>query len=175
MTNTDLLEAATVGSPFLGNERELQSFVEFEAALLDERRFEEWTNLFAEDGVYWVPAKAGQADPLTHVSLFYDDKPTMHIRVQRLRHPQIHCQDPPSATVRLVSNFTFGDQDAELSEQRVASKFIMLEDRPDAERRLYGGTYHHTLRATPLGLRIVEKRVELTNCGGRFPSLSQPF
>ena len=33
----------------------LEEFVIHEARLLDERRFREWMELFADDGTYWVP------------------------------------------------------------------------------------------------------------------------
>ena len=69
------------GSAFADSEQ----FVEHEVALLDEQRFEEWLNLFADDGAYWVPANPRQESPFNHVSLFYDDKHTLTIRVQRLR------------------------------------------------------------------------------------------
>jgi benzoate/toluate 1,2-dioxygenase beta subunit len=155
---------------------ELQEFIEHEANLLDEQRFDEWFDLFADDGYYWVPARAGQESPLTHVSLFYDDKPTLKIRVERLKHPQIHSQTPRSKTVRLVSNFKFAPSADDPADQRcVTSKFVMLEDRPGVERRLFGGRYTHRLRATPSGLRIVAKRVDLTNCDQFFGSLTQPF
>ena len=174
MSSTGVAGLVSVQSPTEVTERVLQSLVEVEAALLDERRYEEWLELYAEDGLYWAPAKHGQSDPFNHVSLFYDDKPTMSIRIQRLRHPKIHCQNPPSATIRLVSNFAFGEPDLQAQEWRVSSRFIMLEDRVDA-RRLYGGTYRHHVRSTAEGLRIIEKRVELTNCEGRFPAMTQPF
>jgi benzoate/toluate 1,2-dioxygenase beta subunit len=57
----------------------------------------------------------------------------------------------------------------------VRSKFLMLEDRPGAERRFFGGRLTHTLRHTGEGLRIVLKKVELTNCDQAFPMLTQPF
>jgi benzoate/toluate 1,2-dioxygenase beta subunit len=154
---------------------ELQEFIEHEANLLDEQRFDEWLELFAEDGIYWVPARPGQESPLTHVSLFYDDKPTLRIRVERLKHPKIHSQTPPSKTVRLVSNFRLGPQSGDPAEHIVTSKFVLLEDRPGVERRLFGGRYTHRLRVAPGGLRIVSKRVDLTNCDQFFPSLTQPF
>jgi 3-phenylpropionate/cinnamic acid dioxygenase small subunit len=154
---------------------ELQEFIEHEANLLDEQRFDEWLELFAEDGFYWVPARPGQESPLTHVSLFYDDKPTLKIRVERLKHPNIHSQTPPSKTVRLVSNFKLAPQTGDPAERLVTSKFVLLEDRPGVERRLFGGRYTHRLRGGPGGLRIVSKRVDLTNCDQFFPSLTQPF
>jgi len=154
---------------------DLQQFVEHEAALLDERRFEEWMGLFADDGAYWVPAGPGQESPLNHVSLFYDDKPTLGIRVQRLRNPAIHSQIPHSRTVRLVANFKQETHDADPSLYRVTSKFVMLEDRPGSERRLFGGRYTHVLRRKGDSLEIVLKRVDLTDCDRSFPALTQPF
>lgn len=85
----------------------------------------------------------------------------------------IHCQDPPSTTVRVLSNF--GMEAAGGDHVRVRSKFIMLEDRPGADRRVYGGRYLHTLRLDGAHLKIVQKCVRLTNCDQSFPQLTQPF
>jgi 3-phenylpropionate/cinnamic acid dioxygenase small subunit len=42
---------------------ELEQFLIHEARLLDERRFREWMELFADDGTYWVPAVPEQKSP----------------------------------------------------------------------------------------------------------------
>ncbi|MGE4335078.1 MAG: aromatic-ring-hydroxylating dioxygenase subunit beta [Pigmentiphaga sp.] len=153
----------------------LRDFVEYECSLLDEMRFSEWHELFAEDGIYWVPAKPGQESGVTHVSLFFDDKPTIKTRVTRLQHPQIHCQDPLSQCVRVVSSVRLVAPPIN-DVHTVSSRFVMLEDRVGAPQRLFGGRYLHTLRSTSGdGLEIVEKRVELTNCDQSFPMLTQPF
>lgn len=154
---------------------ELREFIENEADLLDSRRYGDWYNLFAEDGVYWVPAKKGQESWLTHVSLFYDDKHTLKTRVQRLDHPMTHCQEPQSTCVRVLSNFKLDAVTDDGSEYRVSSKFIMLEDRHGKDQRLFGGRCIHILRYRENRLEIVRKQVELTNCDQSFPSLSQPF
>ncbi|MDX3906079.1 MAG: aromatic-ring-hydroxylating dioxygenase subunit beta [Pigmentiphaga sp.] len=154
---------------------ELRDFVEHEAELLDARRFDEWLDLYCEDAVYWVPAAHGQPDWTSHVSLYYDEKHTMKTRVTRLKHPMIHCQDPPSATVRVLSNFKLESVDDTGAQYCIRSKFIMLEDRMGAERRLFGGHYLHTLRREGGQLRIAQKRVLLTNCDQSFPLLTQPF
>ncbi|RZS86394.1 aromatic-ring-hydroxylating dioxygenase subunit beta [Pigmentiphaga kullae] len=151
----------------------LRDFVEHEADLLDSRRFDDWLDLYSDDAVYWVPAAQDQADWISHVSLYYDEKHTMKTRVARLKHPMIHCQDPPSTTVRVLSNF--GLEAADGDRFRVRSKFIMLEDRPGADRRVYGGRYLHTLRLDGAHLKIVQKCVRLTNCDQSFPQLTQPF
>ncbi len=154
---------------------ELRDFIEYEAELLDTQDFEAWCGLYADDGAYWVPAQRDQESFLSHVSLFYDDKHILKTRVARLLHPKIHCQDPPSQCVRVISGFKVEQVSADGELYRVGSKFIMLEDRPGAERRVYGGRYLHTLRRTADGLRIVLKRVNLTNCDQSFPLLAQPI
>ena len=46
----------------------LRQYLYQEARLLDEKRWDEWSALFVEDGKYWVPASRNQPDPLNHVS-----------------------------------------------------------------------------------------------------------
>ena len=47
----------------------LEQFLFHEARLLDEQRWQEWSDLFVEEGEYWVPASPDQADAINHVSL----------------------------------------------------------------------------------------------------------
>ena len=82
----------------------LEQFILREARLLDERRFREWMDLFADDGTYWVPAVPDQQSPFDQASLFYDDRELMQTRIERLAHPRIHVQTPPSRTAHLVGN-----------------------------------------------------------------------
>ena len=44
-------------------EAELAKFVYQEARLLDEKRFDEWYELFTDDAYYWVPLAPGPARP----------------------------------------------------------------------------------------------------------------
>jgi 3-phenylpropionate/cinnamic acid dioxygenase small subunit len=172
--NTIVTTSKIVPQPTLSLEQ-LRAFIENEADLLDEQRFDAWYEQFADDGVYWAPAVHGQDSWLTHVSLFYDEKHTMKTRIQRLKHPMVHCQEPLSHCVRILSSFKFDWIAGDGNEYRVRSKFIMLEDRPGEDRRFFGGRYMHTLRRDGDDLKIVLKRVELTNCDQSFPLLTQPF
>ena len=40
-------------------DQELIEFVIREARMIDQHRFEEWLDLFAEDGIYWMPLEWG--------------------------------------------------------------------------------------------------------------------
>ena len=46
-------------------DEELIEFVYAEARLIDEKRFEEWYELFAEEGRYWMPLTRGQQNGRT--------------------------------------------------------------------------------------------------------------
>ncbi len=164
---------AAAGSNVVGLD-ELRRFIEHEADLLDERRFDEWCDLYTEDAAYWVPAAPEQESWLDHVSLFYDDKATMRTRVQRLNHPRIHCQSPPSRCVRVISGATLDGVTTD-GAWLVRSKFVMVEDRPGNPQRVFGGRYAHTIVHDGERLRIRLKRVDLTNCDQSFPMLTQPF
>src|ERR1700758_5101910 len=133
-----------------------ETFLIQEARLLDERRFREWMELFAEDGTYWVPAVPDQASPFDQASLFYDDRELMKTRIDRLEHPRIHVQTPPSRTAHLVGNILIEEADQSKGEYVVGSTFIMVEYRDDAQR-IFAGRQHHRLRRHGDSFRIVQK------------------
>ena len=154
---------------------EIEKFLFREARLLDERRFEEWMNLFAEDGYYWVPAAPGLKDPHDGVSIFFDDRAVMKTRLQRLDHPRIHSQKPASRTVHSVSNIEIDEDHGGDGEVLVHSALTMLEYRLDKQTG-YGGRCRHLLRIRQGGgFEIAWKRVDLINCDGVFETLSVPF
>ena len=152
----------------------LEQFLIHEARLLDERRFREWMELFTDDGTYWVPAVPDQESPLDQVSLFYDDRELMKTRVERLEHPRIHVQTPPSRTAHLIGNTFIEQADEAKGEFVVASTVIMVEYRDEAQR-VFAGRQRHRLRRDDAGLRIVQKRVDLINCDSAFEAMAVPI
>ena len=84
------------------SEQDLVRFVYREARLLDEKRFDEWYELFTEDGFYWVPLAHDQVDPLDHTSLAYEDRLLLKLRIERLKSPRAFSQQPPSRCHHLL-------------------------------------------------------------------------
>jgi 3-phenylpropionate/cinnamic acid dioxygenase small subunit len=152
----------------------LEEFVLHEARLLDERRFREWMGLFADDGTYWVPAVPDQKNPFDEASLFYDDRDLMNTRIDRLEHPRIHVQTPPSRTAHLVGNTLVEAVDEAKGEYVVGSTVIMVEYR-DEQQRVFAGRQHHRLRREGPSFRIVQKRVDLINCDSAFEAMAVPI
>jgi 3-phenylpropionate/cinnamic acid dioxygenase small subunit len=151
-----------------------EDFIIHEASLLDARRFRDWMGLFAEDGTYWVPAVPDQKSPFDQASLFYDDRDLMNTRIDRLEHPRIHVQTPPSRTAHLVGNVVIEDSDAAKGEYVIGSTVIMVEYRDDAQR-VFAGRQHHRLRRNGDSFRIVQKRIDLINCDSAFDAMAVPI
>ena len=151
-----------------------EDFIIHEATLLDARRFRDWMGLFAEDGTYWVPAVPDQKSPFDQASLFYDDRDLMKTRIDRLEHPRIHVQTPPSRTAHLVGNVAIENSDADNNEYMIGSTVIMVEYRDDAQR-VFAGRQHHRLRRNGDSFRIVQKRVDLINCDSAFEAMAVPI
>jgi len=152
----------------------LEEFVVHEARLLDERRFRDWMALFADDGTYWVPAVPDQQSPFDQASLFYDYRDLMRMRIERLEHPRIHVQTPPSRTAHLVGNVLIEAVDEAKGEVVVGSTVIMVEYR-DEQQRVFAGRQHHRLRRDGTSFRIVQKRVDLINCDSAFEAMAVPI
>jgi benzoate/toluate 1,2-dioxygenase beta subunit len=141
---------------------------------LDERRFRDWMGLFSDDGTYWVPAVPDQENPFDQASLFYDDRDLMRTRIERLEHPRIHVQTPPSRTAHLIGNVLIESVDEAKRECVVGSTVIMVEYR-DEQQRIFVGRQHHRLRREGDALRIVQKRVDLINCDSAFEAMAVPI
>ena len=153
---------------------EIEAFLIFEARLLDDRRFYDWMELFAEDGYYWVPSEPDQDDPHNKASLFFDDRALMKTRIDRLHHPRIHSQTPHSRTVHVVANVTVEEADTARGEVQIGSSFNMVEYRQNRQR-LFAGRYLHRLRRDGDGFKIAWKKVLLVNCDDIFEALAVPI
>jgi 3-phenylpropionate/cinnamic acid dioxygenase small subunit len=167
------MDAASSTAPGIDRSA-FEEFLFHEAALLDARRFRDWMALFSDDGTYWVPAVPDQLSPFDQASLFYDDIELMKTRVDRLEHPLIHVQTPPSRTAHLVGNIIVEQADAPKGEFVVGSTVIMVEYRDEAQR-VFAGRQHHRLRLVGAGFRIVQKRVDLINCDSAFEAIAVPI
>jgi ethylbenzene dioxygenase subunit beta len=150
------------------------AFLHREARLLDERRFEEWRELFAADGVYWVPARAEQTDPLHEVSIFYDDPVMMAARIRRLRHPRMHAEIPPSRAVRSVTSIELAPAGPE-GLVEVRSVLLMTEFRQGRQTAYHGRVSWRLVPLAAADFRIRLKRVDLVNAEGMHQGMTVPF
>ena len=146
--------------------------VEHEARLLDERRFDEWLSLFTEDGWYWMPASWGQRSPDDSLSLLYEDKRLLALRVRRLASPVIHVELPPSRTHHHLSALG-AEPNAEGGIDVGSLQLIMMVR--DNEQRLFSARCTHRLVLQDHELRIASKTVRLLDCDAGHRGFAVPL
>ncbi len=149
---------------------EIVDFVYREARLLDEKRFDEWYELFTDDAYYWIPSTPGQADGLNHVSLMYEDKLLLKLRVERLKNPKSYSQHPESRPHHVLQRPEIESEDAAARRWVTRTPFVYLETRGD-DQQVYGGVALHTLVLVDGRLRIRQKRINQLNCDAALPSV----
>lgn len=151
-------------------EKELCDFVYAETRLLDDQRFDEWLDLFADDGYYWMPLTHDQPNPRLHTSLLYEDKLLLKVRIERLNGKRTFSQQPQSRCHHLIQQPTVESVDEEKGEYVVRSAFHYVETRID-QQALYAGWAHHHLVRQDGTLRIRLKKVQLVNCDAAFGNI----
>jgi 3-phenylpropionate/cinnamic acid dioxygenase small subunit len=156
-------------------------FVYTEAELLDERRLDAWTGLFAEDALYWLPMNPGQADPGDGLNLILDDLPRLRDRVARLTSGLAFSEEPHSRTSHLIGNVRLlaGDEiDRVVAGRPVAAGEHVVSARCVVGRNRRGSTdtFHARtvwiLRPADEDFTIVLKRVDLLNAADPLPVLT---
>ena len=141
-----------------------------EARLIDEKRFEEWYELYAEDAFYWVPLTHDQRDGENHTSLAYEDKLLLRLRIERLKSPRAFSQQPPSRCLHVLQRPEVESMDAAANRYVVRTAYLYVESRGE-DQQVYGCTSFHTLAVVEGVLRIRLKRVNLLNCDAALPSI----
>lgn len=142
-------------------EREqVERFIYDEAQLMDEHRYDEWLALWTDDALYWVPSGRDEIDPKREISLIYDDRVRLQVRIARLKSGFAHAQEPKSRMRRVVSNIVI--EETENSEILVQSNFLLAELRR-GKQDLFAGRTLHRLRPHDGSFKLVSKKVLLVN------------
>ena len=142
-----------------------QDFLVAEAALLDDRRFDDWLALFTDDMHYEVPIrvtrKMGHPDVVDDIYYLEENKISMGLRVRRLSTDVAWAEDPPSHTRRFVTNFRYEEGPGE-SELTVRNYLMLYRSRGDqGTYDLITGERTDILRLQEAHLRIARRRVVL--------------
>src|SRR6185312_5907896 len=148
----------------------LADFVYREARLLDEKRFDEWYELFTDDARYWMPLTRGQPDGDTHTSLYYEDRLLLKVRIERLRHPSAFSQQQPRFCQHVLQQPALESSDAASGVFVTRTPFIYVETQLDTQLVLAGVAFHHLIQQDD-ALRIRMKKIELLNCDAALPSI----
>jgi 3-phenylpropionate/cinnamic acid dioxygenase small subunit len=146
--------------------RQVEQFLFLEARLADEGDYDGWEALWTDDGVYWIPANGDDIDPATQMSILFDNRSRIALRVRQLKSDKRHAQNPRSRLRRLLANIELldvGAGEADGDGDIVAgANFLIYESRPRGTT-VWGGRTEYRLRRLDGEWRMARKKVMLVD------------
>ena len=150
-------------------QREVESFLYREGHLQDRHEYDAWEALWTEDGVYWIPANGDEMDPEREMSIIYDNRSRIALRIRQLHTGRRLAQEPKSNLVRVISNVEVVK--AAAGEIQVRANAIIFESTARRDT-LWGTRCEYLLRRMDGTLRMARKKVMLVNNSKALPTLS---
>lgn len=153
--------------------REVEQFLFREARLADESDYDGWEALWTDDAIYWVPAGGADIDPITTVSVVYDNRNRISTRMKQLRTGKRYAQAPKSNLRRIVGNIELlgGRANAEGGvDLEVGANVLVFESR-ERGNELWGGRVTYRLRRLDGQLRLAYKKVVLVDNDRALPTM----
>jgi 3-phenylpropionate/cinnamic acid dioxygenase small subunit len=153
--------------------QEVEEFLYREAELLDERRYEDWLALVAEDVRYWMPmrrnVKVGEQEReftrADHdINWFDEGRDTLERRVKQILTGIHWAEEPVSRITHIVSNVQLIEVTPSLAERsEVATKcrFLIYRNRVETETDILVGKREDVLRWVGDGWQIARRKIIL--------------
>ena len=145
--NTQLLAAA-------------EAFISLEADMLDHAEYDDWLDLWTDDGLYIVPIDADATDFANTLNYAHDDSTMRRQRVTRLRSGEAVSTTPPPRVLRSVSRLRLLGEQADLVSVRCAQ---MLDEFNKGRQVHYAADVSYELKRSADSFRIRRKIVRLVN------------
>jgi 3-phenylpropionate/cinnamic acid dioxygenase small subunit len=153
--------------------QELEAFLYHEAELLDERQYEAWLELLAEDIRYWMPMRRnvrfGELErEFTREGLdinwFDEGKETLTRRVQQILTGVHWAEEPLSRLCHMISNIQLLEvkpTTLEPAEVGVKCRFLIYRNRVETETDILVGKREDVLRRVAGQWKIAQRKVIL--------------
>lgn len=162
-------------------QHEVEQFYFAEAALLDERRFDTWLELFADDLHYFMPIRRTMASgdlsreftAPGEMAFFDDNRELLAGRVKKLGTGRSWSEDPPSRTRHFVSNVRILDDDGVSLE--VEANFHLHRTRLRTDEDNWYGRRSDTLRRNNDSFLIARRYIYLEQTVVQSPNMSVFF
>ncbi|ASC89199.1 hypothetical protein CDA61_01865 [Alcaligenes faecalis] len=149
----------------------LQDFVWQENALLDEGRFDEWYELFAQDGLYWIPGESGQESPEGRMCIALENRMLMRLRIDRLSHHRAFSLQPGVRGLRVIQHPRVQSEHPDEDGCYTVRINLIYSEYQKQKTEVLPATASYRLRAVDQAWEIVEKRVDLLSVDGYLPTI----
>jgi 3-phenylpropionate/cinnamic acid dioxygenase small subunit len=153
---------------------EIEEFLYNEAELLDQRRYNEWLDLLAEDLVYYMPmrrnvrfgrhAEFENTRQGQDINWFDESRWTLSKRVEQIMTGVHWAEEPLSRVSHLVSNVKIVEclpDAAGATSVTVNSKFLIYQNRNEYESNMFIGRRTDILRGGQNGWKVARREILL--------------
>ena len=153
--------------------QEIEEFLYYEADLLDERRYEDWLALVAEDMRYWMPMRRNvKVDDIEReftregldISWFDEGKETLTRRVRQIQTGIHWAEEPVSRISHMVSNVRLLEASpswVDPVEVTVRCRFLIYRNRVETETDILVGKREDLLRRVDGQWQIARRKIVL--------------
>ena len=153
--------------------QEIEEFLYYEADLLDERRYEDWLALVAEDVRYWMPMRRNvKVDDIEReftregldISWFDEGKETLTRRVRQIQTGIHWAEEPVSRISHMVSNVRLLEASpswADPVEVQLRCRFLIYRNRVETETDILVGKREDLLRRVDGQWQIARRKIVL--------------
>ena len=146
---------------------ELMPFYIREAWLLDERKLNEWLDLFTEDVLYFMPRRKNvprreaqrELTPLGDLAILEEDRRYLEMRVARLDTGMAWAEDPPSRTRHLIGNLEATP--LENGEVQAKTAFLVYRSHLETDHQLFSGCREDVLRKVKGAWKVSRRTIVL--------------
>ncbi|MCC2596989.1 aromatic-ring-hydroxylating dioxygenase subunit beta [Pusillimonas sp. MFBS29] len=135
-------------------------FLYLEARLQDTHDYDGWEALWEEDAIYWIPANGSDTDPEQQMSIIYDNRSRIGVRVAQLKTGRRHTQTPRSELARIISNIEVVHVEGNEVEVRANAQ---IHEENLRGTTLWAARNEYLLRNVEGAFRLVRKKVVLVN------------
>jgi 3-phenylpropionate/cinnamic acid dioxygenase small subunit len=154
-------------------QQEIAGFLYHEAELLDERRYQDWLALLADDIRYWMPmrrnVKYGEEGREftregTDIAWFDEGKDTLTRRVRQIETGIHWAEEPVSRISHLVTNVQLVEASpsvAAAQEVTARCRFLIYRNRVQTETDFLVGKREDLLRRAGDGWQIARRKIIL--------------
>ncbi|MEM7520481.1 MAG: aromatic-ring-hydroxylating dioxygenase subunit beta [Pseudomonadota bacterium] len=150
-------------------QRAVEAFLFKEARLQDSHDYDGWDALWEDDAIYWVPANGADIDPTEKMSIIYDNRSRIRVRVDQLKTGRRHTQTPRSELARIVSNVEITDTD---QDELTAAANVLIYEENLRGSTLWAARNTYKLRWRAGDFCLYYKKVALVNAHKPIYTLS---
>lgn len=159
---------------FFALQEDVEAFLYEEAELLDQRRYDDWLALLADDLAYFMPmrrnVKAGEHAARENtregrdISWFDEDKWTLARRCEQITTGVHWAEEPLSRVCHMVSNVQVLDATPSVAAAEtvaVRSRFLVYQNRVETETYFFVGKRNDVLRKVDGRWKLARREIIL--------------